>query len=58
MYTGQFKQRISRGLVKVKIPEFAIRVRQMPGAKIGDGRDTHRLMFVVSLINRWFQKLH
>ncbi|PPD51516.1 MAG: hypothetical protein CTY12_07675 [Methylotenera sp.] len=52
-----FNQRFSRGLAQIKIPEFAIRVKQVSGAKIGDGRDTHRLMFVVCLINRWIQEL-
>jgi integrase len=40
--------RISRGNKHIFVPEFGIRLKQMKDTKIGDGRDTHRLMMILA----------
>ncbi|MGZ8983898.1 MAG: hypothetical protein ACXW11_08085 [Methylotenera sp.] len=42
-------KRISRGDTNAIIPEFGVRVNQKKGSKIGDGRDTHRLVFLIAI---------
>lgn len=44
--------RVSAGPRNARVCEFGIRVKQQPGAKIGDFRDTHRLALVLAAIIR------
>lgn len=49
-----YHKRISRGNPNAIISELGIKVNQEKDAKIGDGRDTHRLIFLVAVLMNLF----
>ncbi len=46
------QQRLSRGPQEIRMSEIGIRVKQTPQSKIGDNRDTHRLILILAAISR------
>jgi integrase len=49
---NQKVSRMSRGAIRIRQSEVGVRVMQSIDAKIGDGRDTHRLAFVLAIISQ------
>lgn len=46
------QQRLSRGPQEIRMSEIGIRVEQSSQSKIGDNRDTHRLILMLAAISR------
>jgi hypothetical protein len=53
-----YDKRISRGNSNAIIPELGIKVNQEKDSKIGDGRDTHRLIFLAAVGSTFNRVVH